>query len=240
MLRARESIRTERFTFHSSRMRMRNVTPEELAAMNREGQRCVAELADARVDLISTACLVAIMASGPGAHRETERVLTKVARENFCDAHVMTSAGALIEGLQILGAKKISLMAPYVCSLTKLVIEYIEGEGIEVMDSISFEIPDNLEVGRRDSGPAAGRCKASQDCERRRGGVVGLRSNAVSSLDTGCARPSWYPSSVHCGLHGAPNARSSGLEPVLPNAGALLSPDYLATSLPPCRLEPAS
>jgi maleate cis-trans isomerase len=74
MLRARESIRTERFTFHSSRMRMRNVTREELEAMNREGQRCAAELADARVDLISTACLVAIMASGLGAHRETERV----------------------------------------------------------------------------------------------------------------------------------------------------------------------
>ena len=74
MLRARESIRTERFTFHSSRMRMRNVTPEELEAMNREGQRCVAELADARMDLISTACLVAIMASGLGAHRETATI----------------------------------------------------------------------------------------------------------------------------------------------------------------------
>src|SRR5207249_5948012 len=63
-----------------------------------------------------------------------------------------TSAGALIEGLKILGAKKVSLMAPYVCSLTKLVIGYIENEGIEVVDAISFEIPDNLEVGRRDPG----------------------------------------------------------------------------------------
>jgi hypothetical protein len=31
-----------------------------------------------------------------------------------------------------------------------------------------------------------------------------------------------------------------GLEPVLPNAGALLSPDHLATSLPPGGLEPIS
>lgn len=34
--------------------------------------------------------------------------------------------------------------------LTRLVIDYIEHEGIEVTDSISLEIPDNLEVGLRD------------------------------------------------------------------------------------------
>ena len=34
--------------------------------------------------------------------------------------------------------------------LTQLVIDYIESEGIEVVDSISLEIADNLEVGRQD------------------------------------------------------------------------------------------
>jgi maleate isomerase len=43
MLRAREAIRpAERFTFHSSRMRMHKVTKEELTAMNMEGLRCAA------------------------------------------------------------------------------------------------------------------------------------------------------------------------------------------------------
>src|SRR3954468_6684763 len=72
MLRAREAVLPERFTFHSSRMRMHKVTKEELAAMNKEGLRCAAELADARVDVMSTACLVAIMAMGLGYHRQTE------------------------------------------------------------------------------------------------------------------------------------------------------------------------
>src|SRR5258708_8217002 len=72
MLRAREGVRPARFTFHSSRMRMHNVTREELEAMNREGLRCAAELADARVDVMTTACLVAIMAMGPGYHRQAE------------------------------------------------------------------------------------------------------------------------------------------------------------------------
>ncbi|SCX72553.1 aspartate/glutamate racemase family protein [Variovorax sp. EL159] len=150
MFRAREAICPERFTFHSSRMRMHKVTKEELEAMNRESLRCAAELADARVDVMSTACLVAIMAMGLGYHRETERELTQVARANQSLAPVMTSAGALVEGLKTLGAKRISLMAPYMRPLTDLVVKYIENEGIEVVDSVCFEIPDNLEVGMRD------------------------------------------------------------------------------------------
>ncbi len=50
MLRARESVLPERFTFHSSRMRMKSVTKEELAAMDRDSDRCALELSDARVD----------------------------------------------------------------------------------------------------------------------------------------------------------------------------------------------
>src|SRR5258706_9587850 len=131
MLRAREAIRPERFTFHSSRMRMHNVTKEELEAMNREGLRCAAELADARVDVMSTACLVAIMAMGLGYHHQVQRELTEVARANNCDTPVMTSAGALVEGLHLMGARRISLLAPYMRPLTDLVVRYIENEGIE-------------------------------------------------------------------------------------------------------------
>jgi len=150
MLRARELVYPEKFSFHSSRMRMHRVTPEELRAMNRESLRCAAELADARVDVMSTACLVAIMSQGLGYHREVEKDMERVARENGSDAKVMTSAGALVHGLRKLGARKISLLAPYMEPLTEKVVEYIEHEGIEVIDYRCFEIPDNLEVGRRD------------------------------------------------------------------------------------------
>ncbi len=149
MLRAREQLLPERFTCHSSRMRMHRVVREELEAMNREALRCAAELADARVDVMSTACLVAIMAMGPGHHRQVEQDLLRVARENHCDAPVMTSAGALVAGLKSMGARRIALMAPYMKPLTEAVVRYIEHEGIEVLDALSFEIPDNLEVGRR-------------------------------------------------------------------------------------------
>lgn len=60
MLRAREAIAAERFTFHSSRMRMKRVVKEELEAMDRDSDRCALELSDARVDVLGYACLVAI------------------------------------------------------------------------------------------------------------------------------------------------------------------------------------
>lgn len=56
MLGARQLIRPERFTFHSSRMRMKHVNKEELAAMDAESDRCALELSDARVDVLGYAC----------------------------------------------------------------------------------------------------------------------------------------------------------------------------------------
>ncbi len=77
-------------------------------------------------------------------------VCTSVLKKTDAPAPVVTSAGALIDGLKAMGAKKISLLAPYMKPLTRMVISYIENEGIEVVDSISLEIPDNVEVGRQD------------------------------------------------------------------------------------------
>src|ERR1041384_3593982 len=151
ILRGREAvIPEERFTFHSSRMRMKKVTREELAAMDADSDRCAAELSDARMDVIGYACLVAIMSMGKGYHCQSERRLHEVTIREGAPAPVVTSAGALVHGLRTLKAKKIAMVAPYVQSLCTMVAEYIEHEGIEVVDSIALEIPDNLEVGRRD------------------------------------------------------------------------------------------
>ncbi len=150
MLRARETIAPERFTFHSSRMRMKKVTQAELAAMDAESVRCAAELSDARVDVMGYACLVAIMAMGRGYHRASREKLSAVVTENGSNAPVVTSAGALVDGLGRLGARRISLITPYMKPLTRLVVDYLEAEGYEVVDAISLEIEDNLAVAARD------------------------------------------------------------------------------------------
>ena len=60
---------------------MKQVTKEELAAMDRDSDRCALELSDASVDVMGYACLVAIMSMGLGYHRESQARLHQVTVE---------------------------------------------------------------------------------------------------------------------------------------------------------------
>jgi maleate isomerase len=226
MLRAREQVFPKRFTFHSSRMRMKKVTKEELHAMDRDSDRCAVELSDAHVDVLGYACLVAIMSMGPGYHRVSEARLHEKTRENQSPAPVVTSAGALIDGLKALNAKKISVICPYVKPLTKLVVDYIESEGVTVQDYIALEIPDNLEVGRHDPDRLL---EIYQKVDRT--GIDALVASACVQM------PSLSIIEKMESLVGVPTVSAAvctahqmltrlGLETHVPRAGALLSKQY--------------
>ena len=146
ILRARESILPERFTFHSSRMRMKKVTKAELEAMDAMSLKCAQELSDAHVDVMGYACLVAIMSMGRGYHCVSETNLHNETVANGYPTPIVTSAGALVNGLKVLGAQRVALITPYMRPLTDMVVDYIEHQGFEVVDSIALEISDNLEV----------------------------------------------------------------------------------------------
>lgn len=223
MLRAREAVEPERFTFHSSRMRMKKVTKEELAAMDNDSDRCAIELSDARVDVLGYACLVAIMSMGRGYHRVSESRLHQRTVDNGGPAPVVTSAGALVDGLKTLGAKKVSLIAPYMKPLTALVIDYIENEGIEVVDSLSLEIPDNLEVGARDPRAPADLWKklnlANVDAIVASACVQMPSLASVPLIEAASGLP--VVSSAVCTTYQM--LSKLGLKTVAPNAGTLLS-----------------
>jgi maleate isomerase len=135
------------FTFHSSRMRMQEVTKEELTVMDAESDRCALELSDARCDVLAYACLVAIMAQGGGYHTISQKRLAAVADANGGPAPVISSAGALVDALDHLGARRTAIITPYMKPLTALVADYIQDSGVEVVDRISLEVADNLAVG---------------------------------------------------------------------------------------------
>ena len=156
LLRAREGVSPERFTFHSSRMRMKKVTKEELAAMDAASDRCALELSDAKVDVMGYACLVAIMSMGRGYHRESQSRLHEVTKDNESPTPVVSSAGALVEGIMALGARRVAVVAPYMKPLTELVVDYIGSEGIEVVEWRALEISDNLMVAAHDPSKLPG------------------------------------------------------------------------------------
>ncbi len=150
LLHAREGILPDRFTFHSSRMRMKSVSKEELERMDDDSLRCAAELSDAAVEVQAYACLVAIMSRGKGYHKVSQQRLYEATVKNLMPTPIVSSAGALIDSLHVMGAKKVSIICPYMKPLTKMVVDYIESEGIEVKDFMALEIEDNLKVAAQD------------------------------------------------------------------------------------------
>ncbi|MGF1429010.1 maleate cis-trans isomerase family protein [Kitasatospora sp. LaBMicrA B282] len=226
ILRARESVAPERFTFHSSRMRMTRVTPEELKAMDADSDRCALELSDARVDVLGYACLVAIMSMGHGYHRTAAERLHEVTVANGAPAPVVTSAGALVHGLRVLEAKRIALVAPYLRPLTRMVVEYLAAEGIEVLDHTSLEIPDNLAVAAHDPaalpGIAAALDHAGADAVVLSACVQLPSLGAVTEAERLLGKP--VVSASICTAHQL--LRALGLPAVAPGAGRLLSGAY--------------
>ncbi|MBS1677855.1 MAG: aspartate/glutamate racemase family protein [Actinobacteria bacterium] len=135
-------------TFHSSRAVLHSVDKESLDRMVADSDRCAGELADARVDVIAYACLVALMARGAGAHEEIERHLAEVVAAAGGSSPIVSSAGALIRTLQREGVERVAIMTPYMPPLTKLVADYIQAYDIEVVDSLSLAVSNNVEVGK--------------------------------------------------------------------------------------------
>jgi len=135
------------FSFHSSRMRMHTVSPEQLRAMNAQRERCILELGDAGVDALLYACLVAVMVGGPGEHRRVESAVAEQLAAGGSATKIRSSAGALVEGLHALGARRIALVTPYMRPLAQQVVSYLDSEGFTVSDWGALEVADNAEVG---------------------------------------------------------------------------------------------
>ncbi|SEL29986.1 maleate isomerase [Streptacidiphilus jiangxiensis] len=231
ILRARETIAPERFTFHSSRMRMTHVTAEQLKAMDADSDRCAVELSDAHVDVLGYACLVAIMSMGPGYHRAAQKRLHLRTAENDAPAPVVTSAGALVDGLHTLGAKKIVLVAPYLKPLTRTVVDYLTHEGIEVLDHTSLEIPGNLDVAAHDPTALPGIARrldhADADAVVLSACVQMPSLSAIEDAEQVLGKP--VVSAAVCTAHQM--LRRLGLPAVAPGAGHLLSGAYAQAPL---------
>jgi maleate isomerase len=217
-------IPDQAFTFHSSRAVLHSVDPESLDRMVGELDRCGNELCDARVDAIAYACLVALMARGPGAHAEAEGKLAALVAARGADAAVVSSAGALVRGLRVLGLQRIAILTPYLKPLTAKVVDYLEAEGFTVTGALSLEVSDNVAVAALDQSRLPG-LAAEMDLGDAEGVVISacVQMPSLAAIE---------PAEQRLGLPVLSAATATvhellqrlGLPPVVPGAGALLAP----------------
>jgi maleate isomerase len=223
LLRRREQEQPEDgFTFHSARLRMEEVTPEALRAMNAETERATTELADLRPDVVATACLVAIMAQGPKHHCAVEAEIESILEREHAPAPAVSSAGALVDALHALGARRIAMVTPYLEELTRLVAGYIEDAGIEVGDAISLEVSDNRAVAALEPDDLRNHWKRLDlsDCDALvLSACVQMRSlSAIEEVEHESGLPTLSAATATTWAI----LRSLDLEPLIPGGGALL------------------
>lgn len=222
---AASAPRAPGYTFHSSRAVLHHVDVRSLRAMVRESDRCARELADARVDVVAYACLVAIMAEGLGAHEATESRLASTLADAGSPCGVTSSAGALVRCLQRLGATRVGMVTPYLRPLTSVVCDYLAGYGIEVVSSVSLEVADNVEVGRLDPDRLIGHASAL-DLDRAEALILSacVQMPSLSALAT-AGEVFGLPVVSAATATAAEILSLLGEEPVVPGAGAALASD---------------
>src|SRR3954452_14681011 len=74
LFRRQSEVTAHRYTFHSARATLETGTREELLAMVGKAADGATAVSDADVEVIASACLLAVMAQGPGAHVDSESV----------------------------------------------------------------------------------------------------------------------------------------------------------------------
>jgi maleate isomerase len=223
MLSRRAAVTGEAFTFHSSRAVLHKVDEESLDRMVGQVDRCASELADAHVDAIVYACLVAVMARGAGEHERVEHQLREGARRDGYDPVISSSAGALVRSLEAHRLRKVAILTPYVEALTEQVVAYLTAAGVTITDAMSLGVPDNVEVAKLDPmrlpDLAAQMDLASADaliisaCVQ----MPSLAAIPIAERQLGLPVLSAATATVHDLLGGL------GLSPEVPDAGALLS-----------------
>ena len=148
MLRAREEILPEKFSFHSTRIKMNDVTPEGLREMYGLIDDILPHVLDAEVDIVVETCLIAAMQNTLDKRHGRNSGLRTHSREIHKIVPFLTSADALTHALEIVDAERIALIAPYIGEVMAIVLENIGSAGIEVADYCSLGISDNSKVSR--------------------------------------------------------------------------------------------
>jgi len=130
-------------TVHTARMMLREVTPEGLEEMAGEAARAAWLLKTADVDILAYGCTSGSLIRGVEWEKSLKRRL-----EETAGVPVVTTAGAVVEGLRALGAERVSVFTPYTDAVNMHEKSFLEAHGYMVDTMRGLGLTDNQRIGR--------------------------------------------------------------------------------------------
>ncbi|MEA1963763.1 MAG: aspartate/glutamate racemase family protein [Candidatus Aerophobetes bacterium] len=131
------------FSIHTARMRLKEVTADDLAKMEEEAVKESLKLADAGVEVIGYGCTSGSLLKGTGHDKVIEEEIKK-----FSGVPAVTTATAVIDALKALKVKKIAVATPYIDEINRLEKKFLLENGFQIVDFKAFGIKENLKIGR--------------------------------------------------------------------------------------------
>jgi maleate isomerase len=133
----------EGVTVHSARMLLEDVTPESLERMAGEAEQAARLLSTADVDLMVYGCTSGSLIRGVDWEAS---LVNRI--EAASGTRAITTAGAVVEALRTLEARRIRVFTPYTDAVNRLEKAFLEAQGFNVASIVGLGLVDNLKIGR--------------------------------------------------------------------------------------------
>ena len=136
----------EGFSVHTSRLRLREVTVEELGLMEKRVEDAALQLADAEIDVVGYGCTSGSLFKGLGHEKSIEKRIERAA-----GVPAIATAGAVVSALKTLNMKEVCVATPYADEISNLEEKFLSLSGFRVVDLKGLGMKQNLEIGRLSS-----------------------------------------------------------------------------------------
>lgn len=130
-------------SIHTARMRLEEVTPEELVKMAVEAESAASLLATADVDVLVYGCTTGSLIGGT---EWEERLVSSIEEESGIPT--LSTSRAVVDALKAVGGRSVAVATPYTDDLNRLEYAFLESSGIEVTTIQGLGLVSNLEIGR--------------------------------------------------------------------------------------------
>jgi maleate isomerase len=132
-------------TLHTARLVLRTVDPNATIRIVEEIEQESRKLGDADVDVVVLAATAPSSRKGLGYDRE---LIGRM--EAASGKRATTASTGLIQALDVLGARKIAIAAPWSDEVNGIAASFIEASGVQVLAQRALGIVANLDIGLLD------------------------------------------------------------------------------------------